>query len=121
VSRPVPTPVVHRWPWLRSVARPLWPSWLAITLGRHVFTWRPLSPAELAHEACHVRQWSRYGLRFIPRYVRASWRAWLANRDVYRDNRFEREAQAAAELVLRSPEAAAAAGSLTPGASARRW
>jgi hypothetical protein len=64
-----------------------------------VFTWRDLSPAELAHEACHVQQWSRSGLRFIPRYVRASWRAWRAGGNPYRDNRFEREAQAAAMRV----------------------
>lgn len=85
------------WPWLRPVGqRLLLPSWLAITVGRWIFAWRPLNDAELAHELAHVRQWQRYGLLFIPRYLRASWRAVRAGGDRYRDNAFERAAQAAA-------------------------
>ncbi len=88
-------------PWLRRPGRILLlPNWLAITVGRWIFAWRPLDEAELAHELTHVRQWQRYGLRFIPRYLRASWRA--ASReggDGYRDNPFEREARTAEDAV----------------------
>jgi hypothetical protein len=88
-------------PWLRRPGHHLvLPDWLAITLGRWILAWRALDDAELAHELVHVRQWQRFGLRFIPRYLRASW---LASRreggDAYRDNRFEREAVAAADRV----------------------
>jgi hypothetical protein len=90
-------------PWLR---RPgdhlLLPNWLAITIGKWIFSWRPLNDAELAHELTHVRQWHRYGLRFIPRYLRASWRAaWPEEGDSYRDNKFEVQARAAADAVSR--------------------
>jgi hypothetical protein len=74
----------------------LLPNWLAITIGRWIFAWRNLNDAELVHELTHVRQWQRYGLTYIPRYVRASWRAVMAHGDRYRDNVFEREAAAAA-------------------------
>lgn len=70
--------------------------WLAITIGRHIWSWRDLDERELAHELCHVRQWRRYGARFIPRYARASWRAWRAGGDPYRDNAFEVAARQAA-------------------------
>jgi hypothetical protein len=96
---PPPSPTIHVLPWLRPIGQRLMPGWLAITLGDDTFTWRPLAPAELAHEACHVAQWRRYGLRFIPRYLRASWRAWGGGGQAYRDNVFEiaaREAEARA-------------------------
>ena len=87
-------------PWLRRPGHHLiLPNWLAITIGRWIFAWRPLNDAELAHELTHVRQWQRYGLRFIPRYLRASRRAAAADGDSYCDNIFEREASAAADAV----------------------
>lgn len=85
-------------PWLKRPAqRFVLPDWLAITIGRLILAWRPLDDAELAHELTHVRQWQRYGVLFIPRYFRASWRAARAGGDRYRDNVFERAAMAAAE------------------------
>jgi len=42
------------------------------------------SPGRLAHERVHVRQWKRYGLGFVPRYVRAGSNACR--------NRYERQA-----------------------------
>src|SRR3954453_16591474 len=80
-------------------------NWLAITIGQWIFAWRPLDDAELAHELTHVRQWRRYGLLFIPRYLRASWRAAVPeDGDSYRDNIFEREAAAAAAAVRGSEQ-----------------
>jgi hypothetical protein len=38
-------------------------------------------------------------VRFVPRYLAASWRARRSGGDWYRDNPFEREAQAAAEAL----------------------
>jgi hypothetical protein len=92
-------------PWLRLPGHYLiLPNWLAITIGHWIFAWRPLDDAELAHELTHVRQWRRYGLLFIPRYLRASWRAAIPDHgDSYRDNIFEREAAAAADAVRRAP------------------
>jgi hypothetical protein len=85
------------WAWLRPIGqRLLMPNWLAITIGRWILAWRPLDDTELAHELEHVCQWQRYGLLFIPRYLRASWRAARAGGDRYRDNLFERAARAAA-------------------------
>ena len=87
-------------PWLRRPGQGLLVSnWLAITVGRWIFAWRRLEPVELAHEIEHVRQWRRYGIRFIPRYLRASWRASRAGRDRYRDNAFEAAARRAAAGV----------------------
>jgi hypothetical protein len=87
--------------------------WLAITIGRHIWAWRDLDQAELAHELCHVQQWRRYGARFIARYARASWRAWRAGGDPYRDNAFEAAARRATAGV-RAADAAAKA--VEPGA-----
>ena len=87
-------------PWLRRPGHYLLlRNWLAITIGHWIFAWRPLDAAELAHELTHVRQWQRYGLLFIPRYLRASRAAATAGRDSYRDNVFERQAAAAADAV----------------------
>jgi hypothetical protein len=89
-------------PWLRRPAQRLvLPDWLAITIGPVIVAWRRLDDAELAHELAHVRQWRRYGLAFIWRYLRASAAAERAGRDRYRDNRFEREARAASRRVGR--------------------
>ena len=88
---------VHVLPWLRRVGGLVLPDWLAITLGRHILAWRPLSQRELRHELTHVEQWRRYGATLPPRYVAASFRAWRAGRGWYRGNRFEVEARAAEE------------------------
>ncbi|HXR26223.1 MAG TPA: hypothetical protein VN771_00030 [Candidatus Baltobacteraceae bacterium] len=80
---------LHVVPATRRIGRLFLPGWLAITIGRDIWSWRPLAGPELAHELCHVRQWHRYGWLFVPRYVRASWRAWRAGGDPYRDNSFE--------------------------------
>lgn len=101
-SLPVPQVVIL--PWLRLVGQRLMPGWLAITIGEWTFAWRPLSPAEQAHEGCHVAQWRRYGLRFIPRYLRASWQAWRGGGRIYRDNRFEVAARHAAERALETAD-----------------
>ena len=70
--------------------------WLAITLGRHVFAWRPMSGAELAHELEHVRQWRRHGWRFPLLYAAESVRARRRGRRWYDDNRYEEAARLAA-------------------------
>jgi hypothetical protein len=89
-------------PWLRRIGqRFVLPNWLAITIWRWIFAWRPLDDAELAHELAHVRQWRRHGLLFIPRYLGASRQAARAGGDRYGDNAFEVEAEAAAEAVRR--------------------
>jgi len=93
----IPDHRVHVHPALRGIgSRLLLADWLAITIGRHVFTWRPLAPDELAHELEHVRQWDRYGTRFAARYLRASFRSWRAGDGWYRGNTFEIAARAAA-------------------------
>jgi hypothetical protein len=92
-------------PRLRRVGgRLLLRDWLAITLRRHVWTWRPLSESELEHELEHVRQWRRYGLAFVARYVGASWRARRQGGHWYRDNVFEIAARAAARKVAGAPD-----------------
>lgn len=97
-----PRHCVHVWPRTRRPAqRLLLPNWLAITLGRHIICWRPLDEPELVHELAHVAQWQRYGLRFIPRYLRASLRARRAGADRYWDNLYELEARSASETPPR--------------------
>jgi hypothetical protein len=86
---------VHVVPWLRRIGALLLPNWLAITIGRDIFAWRPLNPSELRHELTHVAQWQRYGWTLAPRYAAASWRGWRAGQGWYRGNRFEIEARAA--------------------------
>ena len=87
---------LHVVPALRRAGRVLLPDWLAITIGTHVWSWRQLDAAELEHELAHVRQWRIHGLRFIPRYARASWRAVRAGGHWYRDNAYEVDARATA-------------------------
>lgn len=77
------------------------PNWTAITIGSRIFAWRALDEPELAHELAHVRQWRRYGLSFIVRYLAASQRAARAGGDRYHDNVFEREAAEAADAARR--------------------
>ena len=91
---------LHVWPWLRRPAQKLvLPNWLAITIGRDIFSWRMLDEFELEHELCHVGQWDRYGLRYVPRYLLASRRAAAAGGDRYLDNVFEVEARQAADAL----------------------
>lgn len=86
-------------PFLRGIGnRLVLPGWLAITIWRWIFAWRPLDEVELAHELAHVLQWKENGLRFIPRYLAESRRA-AKHGDRYRDNRFEVQARAAADAV----------------------
>jgi hypothetical protein len=87
---------IHVWPWLRLVGRLALADWLAITIGRHVFAWRPMTDAELAHELEHVRQWKRHGWLFPVAYLAASLGARRSGKRWYRDNRFEVEARKAA-------------------------
>jgi hypothetical protein len=85
-------------PWLRRfMQRFVLPNWAAISIGRWIFAWRDLDPVELAHELKHVEQWRRYGLKFIPMYLRESSRAAREGGHRYFDNQFEKEAVAAAE------------------------
>lgn len=98
---------LHVWPSLRSpMQRLIMPNWLAITIGRHIFTWRQLTDAELAHELVHVEQWLRYGGTFILRYFEASRRAARSGLDRYHHNEFEREA-AAADVIASQMRAVA--------------
>jgi hypothetical protein len=87
-------------PFLRRIGnRFVLPGWLAITVWRFIFAWRPLDDVELAHELAHVRQWNANGWSYIPRYLAESRRASKNGGDRYRDNRFEVEARAAADAV----------------------
>jgi hypothetical protein len=88
---------LHVQPALRLLGRVLIPNWLAITLGRHVWAWRPLTEAELAHELAHVAQWARHGVAFPIVYALASLRARRAGKRWYGDNSFEVEARRAAD------------------------
>ncbi len=90
---------LHVWPWLRRPGGLVLSGWLAITIGRDIWSWRPLDEAELAHELTHVRQWRHHGTRYALRYVAGSWRAWRAGGSWYRDNPFEVEARAAADAI----------------------
>ena len=97
---------VHVVSWLRPLGgRVLIANWLAITIGRDIWCWRPLDEVELAHELCHVRQWQRYGIAFVGSYALASIGAVSGRRHWYRDNAFEIEARQAAARVAsgRSP------------------
>lgn len=86
-------------PWLRILERVLIPRWLAITIGRTIFAWRPLTDVELEHELEHVRQWRRYGIAFPFVYLAAALRARRAGKSWYIDNRFEEEARKAASTL----------------------
>lgn len=90
---------VHVVPWLRRPGRMLLSNWLAITLGRHIVAWRPLTPGELEHELEHVRQWERHGIGFPLAYLADSVRARRTGKRWYADNRFEVEARVAASRV----------------------
>jgi hypothetical protein len=86
---------LHVVPWLRRPGRVMLPDWLAITIGRDIFAWRELSPAELRHELAHVGQWRRHGAGFALRYLGASISSALAGSGWYRGNRYEVDARRA--------------------------
>jgi hypothetical protein len=92
----------HVHPILRRPGKLLLRNWLAITLGGHIWSWRPLDAAELAHEVVHVEQWARHGWRYPLRYWWASVTAMRSRRSWYWDNEFERAARAAADKVRAS-------------------
>jgi hypothetical protein len=66
---------------------------IAMTLG-HSILGRSLAALDdtREHELVHVRQYERWGLLFIPAYLGCSLALWLAHKDPYYDNPFEREA-----------------------------
>jgi hypothetical protein len=84
---------VHVVPWLRRPGSVLLKEWLAITIGRDIFSWRELNPTELRHELAHVRQWKAHGAAFPLVYLGASLRAAARREGWYRGNRFEVEAR----------------------------
>lgn len=91
---------VHVWPRSRALGqRFIMRDWLAITIFHHIFTWRELDEAELAHELTHVAQWRVHGPLFIARYVLASRRASGMGGHRYRDNTFELEARSAEHAI----------------------
>ncbi len=91
---------LHIWPGLRAPCqRLILKDWLAITIGSHIFAWRSLDEAELAHELAHVAQWRRHGPMFVVRYLAASRKAAKAGMDRYRENEFEVEAREAEATV----------------------
>jgi hypothetical protein len=73
----------------------------AMTLG-HVVLGRTPELLDLTrdHERVHVRQCERWGPLFVPAYLLASLFAGLRGGDAYRDNPFEREAYARADVHL---------------------
>jgi hypothetical protein len=74
----------------------------AMTLG-HVVLGRDADSLERtrAHERAHVHQCERWGVLFIPAYALACVAAAVRGGHYYRDNRFEREAVAAAQAADR--------------------
>lgn len=86
---------VHVVPWLKRPGSLMLRDWLAITVGRDIWTWRPLESRELRHELEHVRQWRRHGPLFGVSYLLASYRAWRRGGAWYRDNPYEVAARAA--------------------------
>jgi hypothetical protein len=79
--------------WLLQRAAPLEGGAMAITLG-HVILGRTAAALDISreHEWVHVGQYERWGPFFIPAYLLASLALWLAGRDPYRENPFERAA-----------------------------
>jgi hypothetical protein len=87
---------VHVVPWMRRPGSVLLKEWLAITIGRDIFSWRELNATELKHELAHVRQWKAHGAAFPLVYLGASLRSAASRKGWYRGNRFEVEARRAA-------------------------
>lgn len=68
-------------------------STLAFTLGHTVLGQSALSlDTAREHELIHVRQFERWGPLMGPAYLLSSLVLWIAGRQPYRDNPFEREA-----------------------------
>ena len=65
----------------------------AMTLG-HTILGVSAAALDVArpHEMVHIEQYERWGPAFVPAYLLFSARLWLAGKDAYRDNPFEREA-----------------------------
>jgi hypothetical protein len=76
----------------------------AITLG-HVIVGVSLDAldATRAHERAHVRQFERWGMLLLVLYPLAGLLAWMGGGNPYRDNLFEREAQAAESAAPGKP------------------
>jgi hypothetical protein len=66
---------------------------LAFTLG-HVILGQSAASLDIArdHEMVHVRQYERWGPFMGPAYLLSSLILWIAGRNPYRDNPFERQA-----------------------------
>jgi hypothetical protein len=77
----------------------------AITLGHVVLCVDEIDEHTLRHEFAHVRQYGRWGLLFPPVYFGASAVAIARGGHYYRDNGFEREARAIADLPDLPPAA----------------
>lgn len=65
----------------------------AQTVGNYVFAREAISPADLAHECEHVRQWERFGPLFLAAYLGSSGLAFVRGRRPYWDNHFEAAAR----------------------------
>jgi hypothetical protein len=72
---------------------------MALTLG-HTILGQSAEALDFArdHEHVHVRQYERWGPFFLPAYLGCSFVLWLRRRDAYRENPFEVEAYAVADL-----------------------
>ena len=66
---------------------------LAMTL-RHTILGSTDAALDIAreHEFVHIRQYERWGPLFNPAYLLSSLVLWIAGKNAYRDNPFEREA-----------------------------
>jgi hypothetical protein len=93
-----------------------WPAWVlrrdfpfsgavaAITLGHVVVgVSEDALQATRTHERAHVRQFERWGVLLLVLYPMAGLLAWVRGGHPYRDNPFEREAQAAEFAGLGKP------------------
>ena len=65
----------------------------AMTLG-HTILGQDRETLDLvrSHEQIHVWQYEKWGVLFIPAYLLSSGCLWLAGKDCYRENPFERQA-----------------------------
>ena len=88
----------------------------ALTLG-HVVVGVSSSAltATRIHERAHVRQFERWGVLLLVLYPLAGLIAWVRGGHPYRDNLFEREAQAAERAVRSAPARSGTAGDQSAG------
>lgn len=79
---------------------------MAMTLG-HTILGQTAAALDIsrAHEHVHVRQYERWGPFFLPAYLGCSCVLWLKRRPAYRDNPFEIEAYAKADIDRPADEA----------------